>query len=670
MSDIAHHSWYRRILVVLVLGVPFVYSTTFRDYTLSPKLMLLQLGILAGLAIVSFNRVRSARPGSAVLALLLFIAWATASTAWALDSVAALLSVSLLLTGLCLVLLVVTTHTPDDLRSTARAVALSGTGVALLGILQYVGHSPFDFPSAGLPSSTLGFRNIAAMVAVQSLPFACYLVIDTPRQTGRIAGLGVGILVGFLILTRTRGAWVGGLGGFVVVVLLILLFRRDLLPSLKSRLRYLAVAFIVAVACASLPSGLTKRGPQSIDEKKDTLTRALASFDAGGDRGRLTVWANTLKMIEQQPLAGVGAGNWDVHYPLYDGGDTVTFRNAPERPHNLFLLILSELGVVGLLLWLTTLALIYRSAWSALRKRRHSTPWLSLAAIWSLTAILGHACFSFPMERVTPLFFLWVSVSTILVLGAGPSMVEKRAWTLGPLAVVVGLVAMTVQIARFEKGVKDATESERRGKWEEVAEHTNSALQKGRFHPEVLHLHGYALNATGQFDRASSFYSDAIVRRPYDIQLLNGYAIALQNTGQFVEAESRFLSAIQIVDDVPDLYYNLGGLFVAAKRYIEATAAYEKVRNLEADSADLLFRLGNTYALAARDSSAIRVLEQARSLDPGRSDVYFVLGELYFRNRSPDEATRNFRAFLERAPGSLYARAAADRLESLTHTQP
>ncbi len=673
MNEAASTTWARRIVVALVLAVPLVYGTAYRDYTLPPKLMLLQVGTLAGL-VLACTAIKRARPPARteLPVIAAFIALSAASAIWATDPVPAVLVVAKLLTGFCLLLLV-HAYPVSSLPTIARALTIAGVGIAALGILQHLGYRPLDAPSAGLPSATLGFRNIAAMVAIQTLPFACFLIADTERRTSRYAAVGAGLIAGFIILTRTRGAWLGSLVGLFIVLTLLLITRRDLLGHLWTRMTSLVYACLIAAAIASLPSGLGKTGPQSIDEKKSRVTDALTSvLDKGGDRGRITVWQNTLGMILDRPVAGVGAGNWAIAYPPYDEGETITFTNAPERPHNLALLILSELGIPGLILWLSILGLTLRAAWKALARRQHATPWLTLACVWSLVAILVHSCFSFPLERVTPLFYFWLVIAITLALGAEPARAIRRPrWLHAAIVVAATLPLMTYRLLEFERNVAHAIREELRGNWNAVAAHTASALRSGRFHPEAMHLYGYALNTTGHFEDAASFYEWVVLRRPHDVQILNGYAIALQNGGRHEEAESHFLSALRLVDAAPDLYYNLGGLYLQMRRFEDAVAAYETVRRLESDTPDLLFRLGNAISLAGRDAAAIEVLEQAKVLDPGRSDVYFVLGELYFRTRARHKAEQAFRNFLARAPGpSTYADVAKDRLESLPVAKP
>ena len=96
---------------------------------------------------------------------------------------------------------------------------------------------------------------------------------------------------------------------------------------------------------------------------------AFASVDArdrilelDGGTGRTDIWTVGWRMVEAQPLWGVGAGNFPVasiHYLLEPGAllRTDFIVDDPKVAHNTYLNVLAELGVVGLALFLAILAL-------------------------------------------------------------------------------------------------------------------------------------------------------------------------------------------------------------------------------------------------------------------------------------------------------------------------
>ena len=94
------------------------------------------------------------------------------------------------------------------------------------------------------------------------------------------------------------------------------------------------------------------------------LLRAFAPAEARervtkleGGTGRADIWKVGWRMVEDEPLRGIGAGNFpntSVHYLLEPGAlvrdDFIV--DKPKVAHNTYLEVLAELGVVGLALFL------------------------------------------------------------------------------------------------------------------------------------------------------------------------------------------------------------------------------------------------------------------------------------------------------------------------------
>ena len=80
-----------------------------------------------------------------------------------------------------------------------------------------------------------------------------------------------------------------------------------------------------------------------------------------GGTGRTDVWRVGWRMVEDEPVRGIGAGNFantSVHYLLQPGAivsdDFIV--DTPKVAHNSYLEVLAELGVVGLVLFAGVLA--------------------------------------------------------------------------------------------------------------------------------------------------------------------------------------------------------------------------------------------------------------------------------------------------------------------------
>ncbi len=79
------------------------------------------------------------------------------------------------------------------------------------------------------------------------------------------------------------------------------------------------------------------------------------------------IWRVARDVYRTHPLAGVGADNFVVEWNR--------LRPAPfavRQPHNLYLRLLSELGIPGLLLFVLPVGLVVGSAWLRVWRRRHA----------------------------------------------------------------------------------------------------------------------------------------------------------------------------------------------------------------------------------------------------------------------------------------------------------
>jgi len=652
-----------RVLAILLIAVPLLYHRAFRDFAMVPKLIALEVGVAAIWLLMLASPSRSLRVSRLHLPVACFLAWSALSLLWATDPLPALLALTKW-TIAGLLFWAVSQHSDSRTgEAAARALSAVGIPIALMGLAQHAGFQPLAAPSSGLPSATLGFRNIAAMFLIQSIPFAAALLFSGRTRRDRIlAGVSLALMLGFLAHTRTRGAWLGLL---VAVAVGSWLVTRSRETKWRVGLRTASVPILLALVLLLLPGGLGKVGPQSVDEKKDTVGQAIASvWERGGDRGRLDIWRRSLLLVPNRPLHGVGLANWSVHYPRVDGGAHIGFASAPERPHSELVAVLCELGLVGLSLLVWIVVATARSCVGS----GPLVPWQAASAV-SLVAIAVHACFSFPSERITPLLLIALSLG---FLAAGDPFASfrparsLRAVGLAAIAILAVASGVTLRIARFESAVARATAAERAGRLDRAAIECAAAAQAGAFHPELHHLRGYALNQLGRYAESVATYVDAVERRPFDVQLRNGYGLALRGQGRLDQAEAQFRAALDILPSSIDVHYNLAGLYMAQRRPERAVTAYEEVLSREQPSADLWFRLGNARALAGQDGPAVADLERALQLQPGLAQAQFVLGEVHFRNSRWARAKAAYEAFLSASPeGNPYANSVRKRLAAI-----
>jgi O-antigen ligase len=112
----------------------------------------------------------------------------------------------------------------------------------------------------------------------------------------------------------------------------------------------------------------------------DEVRHRVTTFGSG--TGRTDIWTVAWRMVEDNPVRGVGAGNFQtasIHYLLQPGAilRDEFIVDRPQVTHNSYLHVLSELGVPGLVLFGVILWTGFLAAWRAADEfRRRGDPFL------------------------------------------------------------------------------------------------------------------------------------------------------------------------------------------------------------------------------------------------------------------------------------------------------
>lgn len=282
---------------------------------------------------------RHRRLAAAAVALL---AWLTLSLMWATDPVLWFETQWTWYVAVTCGLVVATTLTT---RHHVRWVLVAFTGGAvisvLIGLLGGGLNQPLP-PGAGPATQTEGRLqggaadpNILAAGLIPAIAFSATLIGMTRRLLPRaILVLAIGVLTAGLAATQSRG---GALAAAVAAVAAFVIYKRH-------RPQMLAVFGVVA-SCGFLWSAAN---PGAWER--------LTSYDDGG-AGRADLWQVGWRMAGDHPMTGVGLGNFTARASEYvnQPGGLTYVELIVERPHtlhNLYLGLLAETGVLGLLLFL------------------------------------------------------------------------------------------------------------------------------------------------------------------------------------------------------------------------------------------------------------------------------------------------------------------------------
>jgi O-antigen ligase len=294
-----------------------------------------------------------ARQPALVAVVCLFTAWATISLVWAESSHAGAAQLGRLALNFSLFPIAFAA-----LRTRRHAIWLFSVFVAsaLLSVGFGLTHPPDpSAPTVGrLGGAGLNPNQLGNLLAVSVVLTAGLAASVRSHPLARVAALGAGAgCAAGLFLTVSRGALLGLGVSLLVAPFAVGRGRRAAAIVLSGLVLAGAVGWFAAVASSG------------------DVERITHPEEAGGS-GREDLWRMGRRMTEAHPITGVGVGNFPVasiHY-LIQPGAVLRDEYILDRPlvaHNIYLHVLSELGIVGLTLFALILILSLRSMLDAAR---------------------------------------------------------------------------------------------------------------------------------------------------------------------------------------------------------------------------------------------------------------------------------------------------------------
>jgi O-antigen ligase len=252
-------------------------------------------------------------------------------------------------------------HVNGEERATTLSHVLiaAATVMAVYGLTQSLAEGP-AFRVHGTMSIYMTFAGLLMLIALVVLAQLLFMP-RSPLSYGFLGSLA--LLTAALVMTYTRGAWIGLAAGVSV----ILGFRQKRL--------LLALPVVTVVIFLVSPEAVRAR-IRSIADPQDVTARE-----------RLYMWGSGLQILRDHPWTGVGLRGVKSVYADYKHPDAV--RDERGHLHNNLIQIAAERGLIGAVCWVWIWVVFYRDAWNAVRGLSPDTPKAMALAIGSLAGVTG-----------------------------------------------------------------------------------------------------------------------------------------------------------------------------------------------------------------------------------------------------------------------------------------
>ena len=353
-----------------------------------------------------------------------FILWNFISLLWVEDGyLATVMLAQFMVFSLVFILAINIFNDYKKIEMLIKSIVVSLALVSIIGLLQYyffnIDFINNLFTQIVIPAATFGNKNMASHFVVMALPLSLILMF-TSKSNRQVVFYSIATAIGawFLIYTTARQAYIAIFVELLVLALFFILDKwknkdKAMLATMENK-KGKSTAIIFILIFLIFAANFTTQGFNSGNNSKITKIQSISVDERNP---RLPAWRNTIEMIKEHPIIGVGVGQWQAKYPLYYDRvmKDIIFNEGTrlKRLHNDYLEIFANVGVIGyvFLLWLSWLMI--RKIWFILSDFKNEHRSYTLALTLGIIGFLVVAVFSFPIRMFFPAFLLFIFIGVI-----------------------------------------------------------------------------------------------------------------------------------------------------------------------------------------------------------------------------------------------------------------
>ena len=246
--------------------------------------------------------------------------------------------------------------------------------------------------------------NILSSLILPKIPILLYKFLSSKSLTIKGFCLGLFTLSSFVLFS------LGSRITFLILMLFFIVFLATIFceKTLKERIKAsLVLTFLVFVSCInfSIINGINNRDGGILTKRLES-TVDLSGESSGS---RLRYYKLSLDLFKKNPILGIGSGQWKL-YSIDLDKQNIRNYIIPYHSHNDFLQILAELGLIGLIAYLTIL--FYPLKIVMLQVFKGSK--YHLFILMSVIAFLMDSLINFPIARPVNQILLMLFISFLI----------------------------------------------------------------------------------------------------------------------------------------------------------------------------------------------------------------------------------------------------------------
>jgi len=519
--------------------------------------------------------------------------------------------------------------------------------ISLYTFVQYYGYDPF-FKENNSLTSTLGQKNwISNYIAMVFPVVLSFFLLKNDKKIKVIYYILLSILYANFMICQSRGIWISIFVSSIIGLYLIYKFR--FVKYLRENRKWLIVIILTFLIITIIYSTDNPMNKSAITVPQ----RALSTFDKSDTsiNQRMLMWKTTFNMIKDNPWFGSGIGTFKINYQNYqadylqENPEDIKYWIKAGEAHNEYLQIWAELGIIGLVLFLTIIYFFYSliiDFFNVNNEKKGKEKIIIIGLCTGITCFLIHSLFSFPLHvpALGSAFFMMTGLTVRFAKGFNLNkenqqnrIVKKINFKNPKLKIVFIVIILVFAIFLINSIVIKYYISELyyfKGmifnlnyNFENSLPLLKHAVDLDPHNGRIIHALGATYYNLNRYDEAIECFSRA---RKYEIDKYIFYLLGISyfNKGMYNEAEKEFKYAIYIEPKFTESYIDLAYLYAKQEEYNKAIIEWNKILEIEhnfSEKYNILYFIGVTYRKKQMSDKALEYFLQALQLAPEGSPI-------------------------------------------------
>jgi len=293
----------------------------------------------------------------------------------------------------------------NSLIKLSWGLILAAGFIAVIGILQYL-FDPFSLAQNAAPASTFGNKNIAIQPIILILPISIFLLLSKQVQNLKAWALITitSLVVVYIFYTTTRSAWLAVSIQLLLIALYLIANRIKLSKwidwnknkSYSTIFGILIILLLINLSPSSLSNNITDSS-----EKIYSLTDSVSGQAILSSTLRYEIWQTAFNMFYDSPIIGTGLGSYSQN--LANEGYATWVINNTTHPHNDLLELAVELGLIGLVIFITVAISLTTGILKIIKNTSSDVNFFYYLLFVALAGSLVNMQFSSPYQMAFPL---------------------------------------------------------------------------------------------------------------------------------------------------------------------------------------------------------------------------------------------------------------------------